>query len=64
MKSLYPKMFIMLNYGLETIWCSQNVLYRQSDTLVLRFVKGSDAIRIATSGDGAGGFFLILAYGE
>ena len=35
-----------------------------ADTVVLRFVKGSVAIKVVTSSDGEGGFFVILADDE
>lgn len=35
-----------------------------ADNVVLRFVKGSAAIRIATNRDGMGGFFVVIAYDE
>ena len=35
-----------------------------ADNVVLRFVKGSAAIRIVTNRDGMGGFFVVIAYDE
>lgn len=49
---------------METYGYTLGTEMKLADTLFLRFVNGPVAIRITTSSDGEGGFFLLLDYDE